>query len=85
MGVQLTFKNQRNLSGEPVADVQVKTSQLNAIELKESDIPAMIDELPIIALLCSFANGTSKITGAQELRVKETDRIAAVVTEFKKN
>ncbi|KRN04797.1 3-phosphoshikimate 1-carboxyvinyltransferase [Holzapfeliella floricola] len=84
MGVQLTFKNQRNLSGEPVADVQVKTSQLNAIELKESDIPAMIDELPIIALLCSFANGTSKITGAQELRVKETDRIAAVVTEFKK-
>lgn len=84
MGVQLTFKNQRNLNGEPVADIQVKTSQLNAIELKESDIPAMIDELPIIALLCSFANGTSKITGAQELRVKETDRIAAVVTEFKK-
>lgn len=84
MGVNLKRTNQRLLSGEPVADIEVKTSQLSAVELTEEDVPAMIDELPVIALLCSFAKGTSRITGAKELRVKETDRISAVVTEFKK-
>ncbi|MGX4763983.1 3-phosphoshikimate 1-carboxyvinyltransferase [Holzapfeliella sp. JNUCC 72] len=84
MGVNLKRTNQRLLSGEPVADIEVKTSQLSAVELTEEDVPAMIDELPVIALLCSFTKGISRITGAKELRVKETDRISAVVTEFKK-
>ncbi|MFD1126532.1 3-phosphoshikimate 1-carboxyvinyltransferase [Lentilactobacillus raoultii] len=70
--------------GEPTADLVVTSAALKPIEIGEADIPAVIDELPLVALLAAKANGISRITGAGELRVKETDRIAAVVREFSK-
>ena len=57
----------------------MKKSYMQGIELTAKDIPSMIDELPLVALLCAFADGESRITGAQELRVKESDRIRATV------
>jgi 3-phosphoshikimate 1-carboxyvinyltransferase len=63
--------------------ILVKKSPLRAIELTEKDVPDMIDELPLIALLCAFADGESVMRGAKELRVKESDRIqttAALIT-----
>lgn len=75
LGVEYTLQNKRVSGGEDIADILVKKSNLRAIELTAEDIPAMIDELPLIALLCAFADGESRITGAKELRVKESDRI----------
>lgn len=70
--------------GESYGDIEVKSSKLNAIEVKEEDIPSLIDELPLVALLAACAKGTSVIKGAAELRVKETDRIATVTEELSK-
>lgn len=70
--------------GEPVANLRVKSAPLSPIKLGEEDIPAIIDELPLIALLAACAHGQSTITGAQELRFKETDRIATVTQELHK-
>ena len=75
LGVQYSLLNQRVSGGEDIADVLVGQSYLRGIQLTAQDIPAMIDELPLIALLCAFADGESRITGAKELRVKESDRI----------
>ncbi|MCT3400030.1 3-phosphoshikimate 1-carboxyvinyltransferase [Lentilactobacillus hilgardii] len=78
------IERHRNDSGEPTADLVVSSAELKPIEIGAEEIPAVIDELPLVALLAAKANGISKITGAGELRVKETDRIAAVVQEFSK-
>lgn len=75
LGVRYTLQNRTETGGEPMADVLVEKSPMHAITLTAQDVPAMIDELPLIALLCAFADGESLITGAQELRVKESDRI----------
>lgn len=75
MGVQYTLVNRRVSGGEETADVLVKKSPLQAIELDGDVIPSMIDELPLVALMCAFADGESVIRGAKELRVKESDRI----------
>ena len=83
MGGNIQLENS-NRDGEPLADLVVSSSQLTATDISADEIPAMIDELPIIALLCARAAGTSTISGAEELRVKETDRIAAITEEFKK-
>ncbi|MCF6514605.1 3-phosphoshikimate 1-carboxyvinyltransferase [Lactobacillus sp. S2-2] len=83
MGANYTLLNQ-NLDGEPTADINIKSSSLKPINLTEQDIPMMIDELPLVGLLAACANGVSKITGAKELRFKETDRIKTLVQEFKK-
>ena len=77
LGVTYSLVNRRVLSGEERADILVEKSPLRGIEVTKKDIPAMIDELPLIALLCAFADGESRITGAEELRVKESDRIFA--------
>lgn len=74
----------RESAGEPLGDLRIKTSDLQPIELGATDIPAVIDELPLVALLASRAQGQSVIRGAEELRVKETDRIATVVAELRK-
>ena len=76
LGVQYELQNVRVSGGEETADIVVEKSNLRAIALTEDEVPAMIDELPLVALLCTFADGESKITGAKELRVKESDRIA---------
>ena len=75
LGVRYTLSNRRVSGGEDVADILVEKSPLQAITLTANELPAMIDELPLIALLCAFAEGESRITGAGELRVKESDRI----------
>lgn len=84
MGANIKILNQTNGS-EPAADIEVTyTPELKPIDVNEERIPLMIDELPLVALLASRANGHSTITGAEELRFKETDRIKTVVEEFKK-
>ena len=75
LGVRYTLQNKRLSGGEEIADVLVEKSPLQAIELGGADIPSMIDELPLIALMCAYADGESRIYGAKELRVKESDRI----------
>lgn len=75
LGVDFSLTNQRISGGEAMADILVEKSPLRAIELTAKDVPSMIDELPLIALMCAFAEGESRITGAKELRVKESDRI----------
>ena len=75
LGVRYSLLNKRVSAGEETADILVEKSSMRAIELGYQDVPAMIDELPLIALLCAFAEGESRITGAKELRVKESDRI----------
>ncbi len=75
LGVRYTLQNKRVSGGEEIADVLVERSNMRAIELGAEDVPAMIDELPLVALLCAYAEGETRITGAKELRVKESDRI----------
>ena len=76
LGVSYSLVNRRVSGGEETADILVKKSAMRAISLTAEDVPSMIDELPLIALLCAFADGETRITGAKELRVKESDRIA---------
>ncbi|AFR99389.1 3-phosphoshikimate 1-carboxyvinyltransferase [Lentilactobacillus buchneri] len=83
MGGRISLSNEQS-TGEPTADLTVEAAELKPIEIGADEIPAVIDELPLVALLAAKANGISKITGAGELRVKETDRISAIVTEFRK-
>ena len=75
LGVNYSLLNRRSSGGEETADILVEKSKMRAITLKAEDIPAMIDELPLIALMCALADGETRITGAKELRVKESDRI----------
>jgi len=79
MGADLEIKNKRFVSGEWIGDITICHSELNGITIDGDIIPRLIDEIPIIALLASQANGETVIKDAEELRVKETDRIAAVV------
>ncbi|MFA6618589.1 MAG: 3-phosphoshikimate 1-carboxyvinyltransferase [Candidatus Neomarinimicrobiota bacterium] len=64
---------------EPVGDIVVKSSKLKGFEIRSKQVPALIDELPLLALIATQAKGESKITGAKELRVKESDRISSTV------
>ncbi len=75
LGVRYSLLNERTSGGEPTADILVEKTPMKAIRLTGKDVPSMIDELPLVALLCAFAEGESYITGAKELRVKESDRI----------
>lgn len=75
LGVRYTLLNRRISGGEEIADVLVEKTPMQALELTAKDVPSMIDELPLVALLCAFAEGESRISGAKELRVKESDRI----------
>ena len=84
MGARYEFLNEREMSGEPVADIAVKPSKLKGVEIAGAIIPRTIDEIPILAVAAAFAEGTTVIRDARELRVKETDRIAALCSELKK-
>lgn len=79
LGVKYSLLNKRVSGGEETADILVEKSEMQAISLTAEDVPKMIDELPLVALCCAFAEGESRITGAQELRVKESDRIKTTV------
>ncbi|MCR5195806.1 MAG: 3-phosphoshikimate 1-carboxyvinyltransferase [Pseudobutyrivibrio sp.] len=78
MGGNIELLNERIVSGEPVADIHVTTSNLHGCEVSGDIIPALIDELPIIAVMAACASGTTTIKDAAELKVKESDRIATV-------
>ncbi|OEH93441.1 3-phosphoshikimate 1-carboxyvinyltransferase [Bacillus solimangrovi] len=82
MGADLTIENERVENEEPVADLIIKTSNLKAIEIGGALIPRLIDEIPIIALLATQAEGTTVIKDAEELKVKETNRIDTVVEQL---
>ena len=84
MGADIEITNKRIVTGESVADITVKTSNLNGTVIGGDIIPRLIDELPIIAVAAVFAEGETVVKDAQELKVKETDRIRAVVDEFTK-
>ncbi len=75
MGADITYLNEKKGKGEPVADILVRTSNLHGTIIEGSIIPTLIDELPVIALLACFAQGTTVIKNAQELKVKESNRI----------
>jgi 3-phosphoshikimate 1-carboxyvinyltransferase len=84
MGVSLTLVNERDSAGEPVADVHVAPcAGLCGVSIGGDEIPALIDEIPILACLAARAEGETRITDAAELRVKESDRIAAVVANLR--
>jgi 3-phosphoshikimate 1-carboxyvinyltransferase len=78
MGADLRIENERDLAGEPVADIAVAHSPLRGIDVPPGIIPAMIDEFPIFFIAAAFAEGTTRAAGLSELRVKESDRIAAM-------
>lgn len=79
MGAHIEVSNQQKIGGEVLGDILVKSSELKGIEISGDIIPRLIDEIPIIALLATQVEGKTVIKDAEELRVKETDRIAAVV------
>lgn len=79
MGADMTLLNKRENGGEPVADILVRYSTLNAVAIEGELIPTLIDEIPMIAVMACFANGTTIIKDAAELKVKESDRIAVMV------
>lgn len=77
MGAEITFENERIEAGEPVADIRIRgTKTMQGITVPEERVPSMIDEFPVLFVAASFANGVTKATGLEELRVKESDRLA---------
>jgi 3-phosphoshikimate 1-carboxyvinyltransferase len=84
MGVEVLFSNQRESGGEPLADVTIRGRELKATEIGGALIPRLVDELPVLALLATQAQGTTVIRDAQEMRVKESDRIAVITRELQK-
>ncbi|MBD2135779.1 3-phosphoshikimate 1-carboxyvinyltransferase [Sphaerospermopsis sp. FACHB-1094] len=84
MGADIQLENQREVAGEPVADVRVRSSQLKSCTIAGDIIPRLIDEIPILAVAATFAQGTTIIRDAAELRVKESDRITVMAQQLNK-
>lgn len=84
MGANITLDNPREQAGEPVADIRVRSGALRAVRIEGEVIPRAIDEIPIVSVAAAYAAGTTVIKDAAELRVKESDRIAAMATELRK-
>jgi len=78
MGADITLLNEKVVSGEPVADIRVRSAELHGIDISESRVPAAIDEFPAIMVAAACAKGVTRLTAAGELRVKESDRITAM-------
>jgi len=83
MGGRIAVFNRRSANGEPVADLEVRSAPLLATAIEADEVPRLVDELPLFALLASQARGESAVKGAQELRVKETDRIETVTSSLR--
>lgn len=80
MGADITIEQPRESGGEPVGDLVVRHARLHGIDMPEALVPDMIDEFPVLFIAAAVASGTTTIRGAAELRVKESDRIAAMAT-----
>ncbi len=84
MNADITLEHPRTATGEPVADIRVRHSRLKACTLEGDLIPRLIDEIPVLAVAAAFAEGTTIIRDAAELRVKESDRLAVMATQLGK-
>lgn len=84
MGGDITCFNEQVVGGEPVCDLKVRTSKLHGVTVEGATIPTLIDEIPALAVAAAFAEGTTTIKDASELRVKECDRIEALYSELSK-
>jgi len=82
MEARIEVINQREVAGEPVGDLRVKQGPLKPFSINEEIMPRLVDEVPILAVAACFCDGESKITGASELRVKETDRLAVMTRQL---
>lgn len=78
MGADITLHNPREVGGEPVVDIQIRSANLKGINIPEEYVPLAIDEFPVLFVAAACAQGTTILTGAEELRVKESDRIQAM-------
>ena len=85
MGADITINNARESGGENVGDLVAKFSSLKGIDVPAERAPSMIDEYPILAVAAAFAEGTTTMRGLEELRVKESDRLAAIVAGLRAN
>lgn len=83
MGADIQLLNRRSEAGEPVADIRVKSAPLHGVTIGADLIPQTIDEFPILCVAAAVAEGQTVITGAEELRVKESDRIATMAAELR--
>jgi len=83
MGGNIEVQNERIVGGEPVADIRVRSSQLHGIQIPEEQVPLAIDEFPALFVAAACAEGETVLTGAEELRVKETDRIQVMADGLK--
>ncbi len=83
MGADISLMDQRQLGGEPVADLRIKSAPLRGVNIAADEIPQTIDEFPIFCVAAAVAVGRSEISGAEELRVKESDRIATMAGELR--
>jgi 3-phosphoshikimate 1-carboxyvinyltransferase len=83
MGSRVAVFNRHTVGGEPVADLHVRSASLQATTVTGDEVPRLVDELPLFALAAAQARGESVVEGAQELRVKETDRIETVTTSLR--
>lgn len=84
MGADIQVLNQREEAGEPIADLRVRAASLRGVTIEETQIPQTIDEFPVLCVAAAYAKGTTVISGAGELRVKESDRIATMASELRK-
>ncbi len=85
MGADITLANERVSGGEPVGDVTARSSRLKGVRVPAARAPSMIDEYPVLAVAAAFAEDTTRMEGLHELRVKESDRLAAVAAGLKAN
>ena len=85
MGAAITIENRRTAGGEEVGDIRVRSSHLHGVRVPAARAPSMIDEYPILSVAASFAEGTTRMEGLEELRVKESDRLAAVEAGLQAN
>ena len=82
MGARIEVLNQRDVAGEPVGDLRVTHGPLKAFEIRADLIPRLVDEIPVLAVAACCAEGVSRVSGAEELRVKETDRLAVMARQL---
>jgi 3-phosphoshikimate 1-carboxyvinyltransferase len=85
MGADLSIDNRRESGGELLGDIRVRSAKLRGVQVPAVRAPSMIDEFPILAVAASFAEGTTRMAGLHELRVKESDRLAAIIGGLEAN
>ena len=83
MGARISIFHRHQAAGEPVGDIEIRSAELVATTINAAEIPRLVDELPLFALAAAMARGESRVRGAAELRVKETDRIETVATALR--